>query len=49
MKVGGVGYDHDSAIDAKQRILAFFDEHLRVVEAVESVESVEKGERERRA
>ncbi|MET0863707.1 MAG: dienelactone hydrolase family protein, partial [Nakamurella sp.] len=30
MKVGGVGYDHDSAADAKQRILAFFDQHLRV-------------------
>jgi carboxymethylenebutenolidase len=28
MKVAGVGYDHDSAADAKQRILAFFDEHL---------------------
>ena len=35
MKVGGVGYDHDSAIDAKQRILAFFDEHLRVNASVE--------------
>ena len=30
MKVAGVGYDHDSAADAKQRILAFFDTHLRV-------------------
>lgn len=30
MKVGGVGYDHDSAADAKERILAFFDQHLRV-------------------
>ena len=28
-KVLGVGYDHDSAADAKRRILAFFDEHLR--------------------
>ncbi len=25
----GVGYHHDSAADAKRRILAFFDEHLR--------------------
>ncbi len=30
LKVTGVGYDHDSAADAKNRILAFFDEHLRV-------------------
>jgi carboxymethylenebutenolidase len=29
LKVAGVGYDHDSAADAKRRILAFFDEHLR--------------------
>ena len=29
-KVLRVGYDHDSAADAKRRILAFFDEHLRV-------------------
>jgi carboxymethylenebutenolidase len=28
-KVVGVGYDHASAADAKGRILAFFDEHLR--------------------
>lgn len=28
-KVVGVGYHHDSAADAKRRILAFFDEHLR--------------------
>lgn len=28
-KVLGVGYHHDSAADAKRRILAFFDEHLR--------------------
>ena len=28
-KVLGVGYDHDSAADAKRRILAFFDQHLR--------------------
>ena len=28
-KVLGVGYDDDSAADAKRRILAFFDEHLR--------------------
>jgi carboxymethylenebutenolidase len=30
LKVGGVGYDHDSAADAKRRILEFFDHHLRV-------------------
>ena len=31
MKVTGLGaYDHDSAADAKRRILAFFDQHLRV-------------------
>lgn len=29
-KIAGVGYDHDSAADAKRRILEFFDEHLRV-------------------
>lgn len=29
MKVAGVGYDHESAADAKRRILAFFDVHLR--------------------
>lgn len=29
MKVFGVGYDHDSAADAKRRILDFFDVHLR--------------------
>jgi carboxymethylenebutenolidase len=28
-KVIGVGYHHDCAADAKRRILAFFDEHLR--------------------
>lgn len=28
-KVLGVGYQHDSAADAKRRILAFFDTHLR--------------------
>jgi carboxymethylenebutenolidase len=28
-KVLGVGYHHDSAADAKRRILAFFDTHLR--------------------
>jgi carboxymethylenebutenolidase len=25
----GVGFHHDGAADAKRRILAFFDEHLR--------------------
>jgi carboxymethylenebutenolidase len=29
LKVAGVGYDHPAAADAKKRILAFFDEHLR--------------------
>jgi carboxymethylenebutenolidase len=29
LKIGGVGYDHDAAADAKRRILAFFDVHLR--------------------
>lgn len=29
LKVSGVGYDHDAAADAKRRILAFFDTHLR--------------------
>jgi carboxymethylenebutenolidase len=29
LKVAGIGYDHDSAADAKERILAFFDQHLR--------------------
>lgn len=29
MRVSGVGYDHDSAADARRRILAFFDTHLR--------------------
>lgn len=28
-KIAGVGYDHDSAADAKRRILEFFDKHLR--------------------
>ncbi|WP_138759132.1 dienelactone hydrolase family protein [Modestobacter altitudinis] len=31
LKVAGVGYDHDAAADAKRRILAFFDEHLRTL------------------
>ena len=30
LKVAGIGYDHNAAADAKRRILAFFDEHLRV-------------------
>lgn len=29
LRVAGVGYDHASAADAKRRILAFFDTHLR--------------------
>ncbi|MET0693036.1 MAG: dienelactone hydrolase family protein [Propionibacteriaceae bacterium] len=29
MKIGGVGYDHDAAADAKKRILSFFDVYLR--------------------
>jgi len=30
LKVAGIAYDHDAAADAKRRILAFFDTHLRV-------------------
>lgn len=29
MRVAGVSHDHEAAADAKRRILAFFDEHLR--------------------
>lgn len=29
LRVAGVGYDHESAADAKRRILAFFETHLR--------------------
>ncbi len=29
LRVAGIGYDHDAAADAKRRILAFFDVHLR--------------------
>lgn len=29
LRVGGVGYDHAASADAKRRILAFFDTHLR--------------------
>jgi carboxymethylenebutenolidase len=29
LRIAGVGYDHDAAADAKRRILAFFDTHLR--------------------
>jgi carboxymethylenebutenolidase len=29
LRIAGVGYDHDAAADAKHRILAFFDTHLR--------------------
>ncbi len=29
MRIAGVGYDHAAAADAKRRILAFFDTHLR--------------------
>lgn len=29
LKVGGIGYDHAAAADAKRRILSFFDTHLR--------------------
>ncbi len=35
LKITGLGaYDHDCAADAKRRILAFFDQHLRVGTAV---------------
>lgn len=43
MKVGGIGYDHDSAIDAKRRILAFFDQHLRVDASVQVGEHESRG------
>ncbi len=33
LRVGGVGYDHDAAADAKRRILAFFEIHLRAAPA----------------
>jgi carboxymethylenebutenolidase len=33
LKVAGVGYDHAAAADAKRRILAFFDTHLRQQES----------------
>lgn len=33
LRVAGVGYDHDAAADAKRRILAFFDTHLRTAPA----------------
>ncbi len=29
LKVMGIGYDHEAAADAKKRILAFFETHLR--------------------
>jgi carboxymethylenebutenolidase len=35
LKVSGVGYDHEAAADAKRRILAFFDTHLRDVAPTE--------------
>jgi carboxymethylenebutenolidase len=34
LKVVGIGYHHPSAADAKQRILGFFDEHLRTHDSV---------------
>jgi carboxymethylenebutenolidase len=33
MRAAGVGYDHAAAADAKRRILAFFDRHLRAAAA----------------
>jgi carboxymethylenebutenolidase len=33
-RVGGIGYDHESAADAKRRILEFFDVHLRAAESI---------------
>lgn len=35
-KVTGIGHEHESAADAKRRILSFFDQHLRVGVAVET-------------
>ena len=32
LRVTGVGHEHESAADAKGRILSFFDEHLRVAD-----------------
>ena len=34
MRVTGFGHDHESAADAKKRILEFFDLHLRASESV---------------
>lgn len=36
LKVAGVAYNHDAAADAKRRILAFFDTHLRTPESSDS-------------
>lgn len=33
LKVGGIGYNHPAAADAKRRILVFFDTHLRAAAA----------------
>lgn len=34
LRVVGVGYEHSAAADAKARILAFFDTHLRAAPEV---------------
>jgi carboxymethylenebutenolidase len=34
LRVSGIGHDHESAADAKKRILEFFDLHLRAVESL---------------
>jgi carboxymethylenebutenolidase len=34
MRVSGIGHDHESAADAKKRILEFFDLHLRAAESL---------------
>jgi len=45
LKVAGVGYDHDSAADAKERILTFFDQHLRVPASGKPVATTPAGNR----
>lgn len=39
LRVTGFGHDHESAADAKGRILEFFDLHLRVSESQAAIEA----------
>jgi carboxymethylenebutenolidase len=39
MRVAGIGHDHESAADAKRRILEFFDVHLRAAESIATAEA----------